>query len=304
LTAFSNVDVLLATYNGERFLSEFLISLKNQVGVRIRLIISDDGSTDSTLKILESFENSFSSLEVHQGPRKGPAANFSYLLTKSNSAYIAFADQDDIWEPEHLLNSIKRILPYNSIPALTFSPVREFGVNLEDPEIWPKEVPKTFTGYFAQNYARGCTIVFNSSCRNLYLQGSPKAIIMHDWWALLIALSCGKVIFSERFEVNYRIHQENFTIRRKTSTILFQFPKRRDKWEPIEQLECFREIYGSMFAKGFQVECDSFIAGARGHFLVRLRYFLCNRNMLRLDPLQNFLLKIGLLFFPLLFGRD
>ena len=65
--------MLLATYNGARFLPEFLSSLANQVGVEVDLIVSDDGSSDSTLDVIEQFRTLYHSVTILAGPRKGPA---------------------------------------------------------------------------------------------------------------------------------------------------------------------------------------------------------------------------------------
>ena len=70
------VDVLLATFNGEKFLRELLNSLRTQVGVKINLLVGDDGSTDSTVAILEEFSESFNSMEIFHFERIGPARNF------------------------------------------------------------------------------------------------------------------------------------------------------------------------------------------------------------------------------------
>jgi glycosyltransferase involved in cell wall biosynthesis len=122
-----NIEVLLATYNGAAYLGAFLESLAQQVGVSIDLRVSDDGSTDSTLIILESYRESFNSLVVTAGPEKGPSENFFSLIAKAKSKYVALADQDDIWEPTHLINSIDRLASSGDVPALSFTRVSEFG---------------------------------------------------------------------------------------------------------------------------------------------------------------------------------
>jgi glycosyltransferase involved in cell wall biosynthesis len=131
------VQVLLATYNGGRYLREFLTSLERQQNVSINLLVSDDGSTDQTLEIVKDFEQHFQSLEILAGPRNGPAANFFFLLSNSTGEFIALADQDDIWESNHLKNSTKRISPYHSVPTLTFCSTQEFDESNTARGFWP-----------------------------------------------------------------------------------------------------------------------------------------------------------------------
>ena len=135
------VEVLLATFNGALYLSEFLNSLVQQHEVRIHLRVSDDGSTDGTLKIIDSYKNKFESCKIYSGPQKGPSANFFSLIEKATYDFVALADQDDIWLPNHLLSSIKRLSVTPDMPSMTFSAVMEFGKNLKSETIWPYRFP-------------------------------------------------------------------------------------------------------------------------------------------------------------------
>jgi glycosyltransferase involved in cell wall biosynthesis len=130
------VEVLLATYNGENYLEEFLDSLARQEQVAIDLLVSDDGSVDSTMKILEKFSSRFRSMTIYQGPQKGPAANFFFLLQKARGDYVAFADQDDVWTENHIINGIRNIEEYSLIPALSFTAVAQFN-RLRELGLWP-----------------------------------------------------------------------------------------------------------------------------------------------------------------------
>ena len=136
-----NVEVLLATYNGAAYLGEFLESLAEQVGVSIDLFVSDDGSTDSTLLILERYRGRFNSLIVTAGPENGPSENFFSLIAKAKSKYVALADQDDIWEPSHLINSVECLAFYEDVPALSFTRVSEFEDKpFNQSRLWPTKV--------------------------------------------------------------------------------------------------------------------------------------------------------------------
>ena len=108
----------MATYNGEQYLHEQLRSIKNQTFTNWDLWISDDGSSDDTLNILENFKKEVSrnnEVNIIQGPRKGSNSNFwSLILNKNIKAdYFSFADQDDIWYKDKLEKGINSILEKN-----------------------------------------------------------------------------------------------------------------------------------------------------------------------------------------------
>ena len=132
------VEVLLATYNGEPYLKEFLVSLSRQEGVVIHLSVSDDGSTDNTLEVIRSFQLKFKTVQILDGPQKGPAENFLSLIKQAKSEIIALADQDDIWLPNHLYNSLGRIQSCSKDSAvLSICKVREFTSTEDFCSPWP-----------------------------------------------------------------------------------------------------------------------------------------------------------------------
>lgn len=206
------VDVILGVYNGEEYLADMLQSLKSQKGVLINLIVTDDGSLDSSVSIVRSFSNAFNSLVIVNGPRHGPAENFFSALKFSNSAYVAFADQDDIWRDDHLVNSIARLQKFDLEPALTFCSVQEFKTGSIKVRKWPKRHPSLeLATLICENPARGCTMVMNKKAATILRNSNPRNAIMHDWWALLLIKLVGKVLYSDSQEVRYRIHQKSVT---------------------------------------------------------------------------------------------
>jgi glycosyltransferase involved in cell wall biosynthesis len=207
---FPEAEVLLATFNGELFLAEFLESLALQEGVRIHLRVSDDGSNDGTLKIIESYKNRFETCTIHVGPSQGPSKNFFSLIKKSTFGFVALADQDDIWLPHHLISAIKRLSETPDLPSMTFSSVAEFVQGSSVESVWPNRFPGgDIRTIVTENLARGCTFVLNSKSVQLIKLHQPNNAIMHDWWILLLIYSSGIVTWSTKPEVRYRIHQDN-----------------------------------------------------------------------------------------------
>jgi glycosyltransferase involved in cell wall biosynthesis len=204
------VEVLLATFNGELFLKEFLDSLYQQEGVRIHLRVSDDGSIDKTLEIIDSYKYLFESCKIFTGPSSGPSSNFFSLIEKATFDFVALADQDDIWLPHHLISAVTRLSETPDLPSMTFSSVLEFAEGKIYESLWPDRFPGSdVRTIVTENLARGCTIVLNSKSINLINLYKPKKAIMHDWWILLLIYSSGSVTWSQLPEVRYRIHKNN-----------------------------------------------------------------------------------------------
>jgi glycosyltransferase involved in cell wall biosynthesis len=279
----SNVDVLLATRNGQKFIREFLDSLANQKNVTVSLFVSDDSSTDSTLVIVDSFREKFAKLMILSGPNTGPANNFLHLMKYSSGRFVAFADQDDIWEENHLFNSISRIKHMEQSPALTFSPTLEFpSKNTRIKPIVRHEISPNI--FFAENVARGCTMVFNSVLRDLINRYVPASHIMHDWWVALVVSSCGSVVYSGSPEVRYRIHDDNFigngrSSRRQRILKASQLILKSERWLPLLQVEEAVKLFEHQMHEEALREIRIFISVMRGQSggLKRLSYLLINR---------------------------
>jgi glycosyltransferase involved in cell wall biosynthesis len=203
------VEVLLATYNGETYLAEQLDSLLAQTDVIISLLVSDDGSQDKTLEIIDSYKDFFHEFQLLHGPGKGPQSNFFFLLQQSKGEFVALCDQDDVWEKSHLIKSVNRLTPGKA--SVTFSAVREFSRNPAGfNRIWPKKIRiYSIENILFENPARGCTIVMTRPFVDIVRSKVPKVSIMHDWWIVLVALGGGYLSSTGVPEVNYRIHENN-----------------------------------------------------------------------------------------------
>jgi glycosyltransferase involved in cell wall biosynthesis len=266
---YPDVEVLLATCNGELFLGEFLESLLAQKGVRIHLRISDDGSSDKTLAIIDLYRDAFESCQVFKGPCNGPASNFFSLIQNATYQFVALADQDDVWLPDHLITSINRLSKTPGLPSLTFSAVTEFFEEIESERIWPKRFPgEDIRTLLTENLARGCTFVLNSKAINLIKLHKPDYAIMHDWWILLLIYSSGHVTWSKLPEVRYRIHKGNtvggqprFRFR------LNRFIKglRVRDWVVLNQINELLSFYGCSMSGQKRHEIDSFLRDINSH---------------------------------------
>lgn len=107
------ISVVMATYNGELFLKQQLDSFLQQEMQPDELIISDDGSTDSTMLIIEEFISMLPPFEVkvvRNGYDSGCTSNFTNGIQQSTGEIILLSDQDDIWLPQHISMLVKSML--------------------------------------------------------------------------------------------------------------------------------------------------------------------------------------------------
>ena len=291
------IDVLLATFNGELFLNQFLDSLVAQERVNIHLIVSDDGSTDSSLEIIKLHESKFKKVTILNGPGKGPMSNFFFLLRSSKGSLVALADQDDIWKKDHLINSIDRIRN-DYLPAMTYSSVEQFNDLTKSTEVWPSQYrgPK-FPAIIFENTARGCTIVLNQQARELINIKEPKRAIMHDWWILLLLQHYGKVHFEPQPEIQYRLHAQNFIGVPNRRMLAFVQTLRRGSWLPLAQLRELLDFPESKFKKTEAFDIALFLEHLESNLLIRLRRVICIRGTrYRQSLVDEIKLRFGLIF--------
>lgn len=204
------ITVLLSTYNGERYLREQIESILRQEGVEVHLFVRDDGSTDSTLSILDEYSQR-GLLTYYTSPNLGAAKSFLQLLTDApESDFYAFADQDDYWQSDKLYAAVSRLSATE--PSLYFS-----RTTLTDKELNPTGCVEidpylTFGESLVYEFVAGCTIVMSKPLRDVIVTYRPDYLPMHDVWVYSIALGLGaKVVFDKQSHILYRQHGNNTT---------------------------------------------------------------------------------------------
>lgn len=204
------VQVLLSTYNGEKYIEEQIESILKQEEVEISLLIRDDGSTDNTVKILKKLSNN-KNIEYYQGENIKPAKSFMELLNKSGEFdYYAFADQDDVWDSKKIISAINMLKQKENQPSLYISALEVVDENLNTIGIKKVNGNFTFEGEMIKNFATGCTQVFNKKLCNIIKQYNPQYIIMHDSWITRVCYAIGgNVIIDDKTYIKYRQHQGN-----------------------------------------------------------------------------------------------
>jgi glycosyltransferase involved in cell wall biosynthesis len=297
------VDVLLATFNGAKYIQQQLDSLSNQINVVINLFISDDGSSDSTIEIIQGSSCKFKSLVfLSESPKLGPAANFIYLMKnfRGTAKYIALMDQDDIWNPNHLLLSINELKKSGEKAALTFSSCTEIGGKVFGSKLWPSKRFNLDTHliYF-ENPCRGCTVVLNRSAIDLVRIHNPVKIIMHDWWLLILINELGNVYHLKTPTVIYRIHPNNHTGRRSSfSRVIQSFGLLKIKnWRTIEQvMDISSEIVEN--SQSISIEMKDLVRMLECRNLRNRVKILTLKKKLRTSRVEDAILRMLLLVIP------
>jgi rhamnosyltransferase len=219
--SFPCVHVLLATYNGAEYISELLDSLVVQQGVSLCVYVMDDGSSDRTRGIIDSYADR---LNIRMLPKpvalnKGASASFLALLqnvSPSADDYFAFCDQDDRWVPDKLLRAIS---------CLCSTPFAE-GYSSSVEAFWPdgrKAVIaqcgniKAFDFLF-EGAGQGCTFVFRYPLWRKVVQclgviGSDvRSVHYHDWLVYAVCRASGGSWFFDDYPcIEYRQHSSNDT---------------------------------------------------------------------------------------------
>ncbi len=255
----AKVNVLLSTYNGEKFLREQLDSILAQsYSYRYVVIhIRDDGSTDSTPEILRQYAEKYPGIKVEYGHNLGVVQSFFTLLRNANDScqYFAFCDQDDVWLENKVKDAVGMLeQSEDGIPLLYCSRLEYVDANLN--HLGYSRIPKRlgFGNTLVENVATGCTILINREAREITLDNIPDRLIMHDWWILLVVMAFGKVIFDNRVNIRYRQHGGNVV--GGTANQLQHFLQRLGRFlsngnnfRPSDQVREFSKLYGSLLEK-------------------------------------------------------
>lgn len=297
------IAILLSTYNGEKYIEEFLASLRLQEWQYVTLIVRDDGSTDNTLNILKSNNDLFGLKILPSDGNIGSAKSFFLLLKEAgyDFDYYAFADQDDVWLPNKLSRVVSCFeMVSEAIPALYCSGLEYVDEDLRHLK-W-HNVPRKvgFGNALVENIATGCTIVLNKSARQLILSKLPESCLMHDWWFYLVVSCFGSVYWDDFSGIKYRQHENN-TIGAAT-TFLSDFKRRvyrfmqgdkKGVFSLSGQVASFYSLFGNEISDDNKGTLELLIKGKKSLFH-RIMLVFSNR-IWRQRLLDNLILRFVIL---------
>ena len=208
------VLILMATYNGGEYLQEQLNSIYAQVGVDVSILVRDDGSVDDTHEILEKNVSSHK-LEWYSGKHVNVQKGFFELMKKASLKkefdYYAFADQDDVWDPDKLLIAINALEKnIKNVPSLYYCGQRLVDHNLKFIADHCLNEKRTLLTRFVLSDFAGCTGVFNQRLLLEVVKYEPEYMLMHDTWILKVCLALGGNVFVDpEPHMSYRQHGNN-----------------------------------------------------------------------------------------------
>ncbi|MBB3693785.1 glycosyltransferase family 2 protein [Sphingomonas sp. BK580] len=200
----------MATYNGARYLDEQLRSIVAQLGPDDEVIILDDGSSDRTVELLETYASFCPAITVLRNVRNlGVLGTFELLLTACSKDIIFLSDQDDIWLDQRRERMIAALSSPGYSAVLTNALILH-----ESPTnrtfFAPGRSPATnsmWRNFFKNNFI-GCCMAFKRDVLTLALP-FPPTISMHDWWLGTCAVAIGKVAYISEPSLLYRRHDSN-----------------------------------------------------------------------------------------------
>ena len=236
------IAVLLATYNGGKYIWEQLESLFQQSCKLFHLYVRDDGSSDDTLKIVEQFHEMFPdrvTILKDSQKHRGAAKSFMYLLENVDSEYYMFCDQDDIWMLEKIEKTLARMkevekaiadagntAQVNGSAAMSGSAEKnvpilvatDLGVVDEQLNLLSESFNKdlkidVFRKHpeliCVRHVVTGCTMMFNRAAKIASLPMSPRATMHDEWVALCVHFKGGVISILDDATILYRQHTSN-----------------------------------------------------------------------------------------------
>ncbi|MEA5084321.1 MAG: glycosyltransferase family 2 protein [Lachnospiraceae bacterium] len=216
------ISILLASYNGEKYIAQQIESVINQTYEDFILYINDDCSTDKTYEVEKKFEAKYpEKIKVTRSEKNSGSAkhNFMKMMLEHKDDYIMLCDQDDVWLPKKIeitLEKMQQLEKNNGgrKPILVHSDLKIVDDNLN--MIAPSFRKFMYADYnktclnnlLIQNIVTGCTVMYNRSLGDL-IKKPEGYMVMHDWWLAIIAAAFGSIHHVNEPTILYRQHNNN-----------------------------------------------------------------------------------------------
>lgn len=218
------VTIIMSTYNGHEYIKQQLDSIVVQKGVSINLFVRDDGSSDNTVAIVDSYRESFNWVKIVKEDNIGATASFHRaaklaMETLPATDYYAFCDQDDVWQEDKIISGIEQIAEMDSQkPNMYFSNLMmvnnegvRLGILLDDDLVSTRHET-----VLAAICTYGCTCVFNRTALEKFCQlNESLRYIYHDNWLYSVCGFLGTVIYDSQPHIYYRQTGNNVSGQKK-----------------------------------------------------------------------------------------
>ena len=301
----SMVAIIMATYNGEKYVGEQIDSILASSYQDFELFIFDDKSQDRTMSILRDYESQNPS-KIHVFENEvnlGLTANFLQSFCKTTMDYVMFCDQDDFWKPNKIAITLKRMRHMEAsigknTPLAVFTDAAIADQDLcvlknsffVSTHLNPKRID--LPHILMENKLIGCTVMVNGALRKvLQSYHLPKKAKYHDWWIALIAASMGKICFVKESTLLYRQHGGNLVGGASFFTyfknrIAFLHNQKENLRILMYQADEFLTIYGELLPKEKQDIIRCFANLEQFNFIKR-RAILLHYGFLKTGIFRN-----------------
>lgn len=239
----NNIAILMATYNGEKYIRQQIDSLLCQTHKEWELYVRDDGSKDATVQIVKDYESSHNNIHLIEDNlgSLGVRDQFLHLVNIIDADYYMFCDQDDEWFPDKIDKTYNRIKELEALhpgkAIVVGSDCAMCGPNLEviNKSCWDhlRIEPKkflTYQGICVYPFVTGASMIFNRQVKDILPklpEGLPKNRPMYDWWILINTYKYGIVDLLNEPTRYYRQHNNNVSggIDKLNTSYLSKFKK-------------------------------------------------------------------------------
>lgn len=240
------VNVLVSTYNGEKYIEEQLNSILEQTYPNVKIYVRDDGSNDQTVTILRQYQER-EQITLYEGKNVGFGSSFLQLLLLAEEGdYWAFCDQDDIWDVHKIANAFKRLeaMPDNE-PNMYFHNFLLADESMNVLGTYHNRIPNySFQMAITECLHMGFATVINRELRALMLKGNIMALPSHDWWAELIAVEFGNIYTDDYIGAKHRRLDSSLSSSGLTSRVKWFFGALKGNSEINELARQFYDIFG------------------------------------------------------------
>lgn len=219
------ISVCIATHNGEAYIKEELLSILPQLDSDDEVIISDDGSTDRTIEIIELLKDNRIKIYLTTPP-KGKrlsfyvAKNFENALKHAAGDIVFIADQDDIWLPDKVSVCTKNLENCSAVLhnlECVDSKLKPLGYT------WYHENMKfrPHNYFMLSGKHMGCALAFRRDLLK-YILPFPEDLCIHDFWIGIISELKGGLKYIDKPLILYRIHSNNTSRISKKNSLYFK----------------------------------------------------------------------------------
>jgi len=205
------LSVCIATYNGEKYIKEQLLSILKQLDSSDEVIISDDHSTDNTLEVIKSLDDSRIKFFINN-KEKGYTRNFENALKKASGDIIFLSDQDDVWMDDKVKICVEALKSNDFV--VHDGKIVDGSLKENNSSIFEfRNVRNGFLVNFLNIKYLGCCMVFKKNVLNKALPfPDNQQLTTHDSWLTLVAEMYFKVSLIDKPLILYRRHGDNTSL--------------------------------------------------------------------------------------------